>query len=292
MTTSPAVLRPTPEPGILLRLSAPLQSWGSTSHFNERDTALFPTRSGLIGLLASALGRRRHEPPDDLTQLSATVRIDRPGILLRDLHTVGGGLPSKATVTTADGGKRPRATATLRTHRHYLADAAFTVALTGQPDNEDHRQLLLHCAHALRFPRWPLYLGRRSCPPEGPLLLGVSDDALHHLIHLPLAAPAPTASATGAIDFTADRPLNRLPLPPHLADLQSIDPDEVAHPAGAITDEPVTFHPRQRTYRARPLYRRTLHLPHSQYAGLGTKHLTTLSCYLTEHLTDTEGSTR
>lgn len=292
MTTSPTAPRPTPQPGILLRLSAPLQSWGSTSHFNERDTAPFPTRSGLIGLLASALGRRRHEPPDDLAQLSATVRIDRPGMLLRDLHTVGGGLPNKATVTTADGGKRPGATATLLTHRNYLADAAFTVALTGQPDNEDHRQLLQRCAHALRFPRWPLYLGRRSCPPEGPLLLGTSDDALHHLIHLPLAAPAPDPQATGGTDFTADRPLDRLPLPPHLAHRQDTDAGEATHQAGAINDEPVTFHPRQRSYRARPIYRRTLRLPDDQYAGLGTEHLTALIHYLTQHLPVPEGSTR
>ena len=44
-----------PEPGLLLRLAGPLQSWGERSHFNERDTARFPTRSGVIGMLAAAL---------------------------------------------------------------------------------------------------------------------------------------------------------------------------------------------------------------------------------------------
>ena len=55
-----------PEPGLLLRLAGPLQSWGMLSHFNERDTARFPTRSGVIGLLAAALGIARDEPLDGL----------------------------------------------------------------------------------------------------------------------------------------------------------------------------------------------------------------------------------
>ncbi|WP_328965794.1 CRISPR-associated protein Cas5 [Streptomyces virginiae] len=42
---------------MLLRLTGPLQSWGTHSHFNERDTAAFPTLSGVLGLLACALGR-------------------------------------------------------------------------------------------------------------------------------------------------------------------------------------------------------------------------------------------
>lgn len=163
MTTA---LFPAPEPGLLLRLTGPLQSWGLHSHFNERDTAAFPTRSGVIGMLASALGRHRGRPIDDLTRLHLTVRTDRPGVLLRDLHTVGGGLPGKATVTTAEGKKRPGDTGTLLTHRYYLADAAFTVALTAP--RTDDPTLLDRYADALRNPRWPLHLGRRSCPPEGP----------------------------------------------------------------------------------------------------------------------------
>jgi hypothetical protein len=107
---------------------------------------------------------------------------------MRDLHTVGGGLPTKATVTTAEGKKRSGNTGTLLTHRTYLADAAFTVALTTEPE---HAASLTAWAQALRTPQWPLYLGRRSCPPKGPLLLGAAENALHHLIHLPLAAPTP-----------------------------------------------------------------------------------------------------
>ncbi|MEV7090158.1 type I-E CRISPR-associated protein Cas5/CasD [Streptomyces sp. NPDC093085] len=287
--------RPQPQPGLLLRLTGPLQSWGERSHFNQRDTAGFPTRSGVIGLLASALGRRRDQPADDLARFSLTVRADRPGVLLRDLHTVGGGLLPKQTVTTAEGKKRGGDTGTLVSHRYYLADAAFTVALTATSERGGEAMaqtdLLARCAHALDRPRWPLYLGRRSCPPEGPVLLGTSDDALHHLLHLPLAAVEP--KTPGTVEFFSDRPLDRLPVPSEL-----IGPadDDGTRPSSNVNDEPLSFHPRRRAYRDRPLYRRTLHLPETPYAGLGAKQLAALDTYLSEHLTDhparTEGKGR
>src|SRR5690606_24480124 len=125
--------QPPQEPGILLRLAAPLQSWGERSHFTEeRDTAAFPTKSGVLGLLACALGRHRGHASDDLRQLRLTVRIDRPGYVLRDLHTVGGGLAPKGTVQTAKGGTRGQGKSTVYGHRLYLADAAFVCALSCQ----------------------------------------------------------------------------------------------------------------------------------------------------------------
>ncbi|MER7122419.1 type I-E CRISPR-associated protein Cas5/CasD [Streptomyces goshikiensis] len=283
---------PPPEPGLLLRLTGPMQSWGEHSHYTDRDTAAFPTRSGVIGLLAAALGRHRGESIADLTRLSLTVRADRPGVRLRDLHTVGGGLPAKATVTTAEGKKRSGETTTLLTHRHYLVDAAFTIALTTPhtpnttpAERADTHDLLTRCQNALRFPQWPLYLGRRSCPPEGPLLLARTDNALHHLIHLPLAATTPAPSG---IEFIADRPLHTLPVPDNLL---TADASDGAHPSGQATDEPLTFHTTRRAYRARPLYRRSLHLPTGQYAGLGTKQLDALTTYLALNLPETmEGS--
>jgi CRISPR system Cascade subunit CasD len=288
-TTPPAVSGAPPpeaEPGLLLRLAGPLQSWGEHSHFNERDTARFPTRSGIIGLLAAALGRKRDEPLDDLARLSLTVRADRPGVLLRDLHTVGGGLPPKATVTTAEGKKRTGDTGTLLTHRTYLADAAFTAAITFTDD--DGAELLDRCAQALSSPHWPPFLGRRSCPPEGPVLLGRTGDTLHHLIRLPLPAHRPQADGPG-VEFLSDRPLDRLPVP---AGLTTPGSQDGAHPSSQVNDEPLSFHPRHRTHRARPLYRRTVHLPSTPYGGFGTDYLDLLAGYLTEHLNRPEGSHR
>ncbi|MEV6617296.1 type I-E CRISPR-associated protein Cas5/CasD [Streptomyces sp. NPDC051051] len=269
---------------MLLHCAGPLQSWGHHSHFNQRDTAAFPTRSGILGLLAAALGRSREKPIDDLAQLHITVRVDRPGVLLRDLHTVGGGLPAAATVTTAQGKKRSGDTTTLLSHRYYLADAAFTVAVTSPTPTP----LLTACAHALRTPKWPLFLGRRACPPTGPLFLALTENALHHLVRLPLAAPAPHPGTTPrTVDFLSDHPLNQLPLP---QDTPSSDPAEAAHPTTRLNDQPVTYHPKRRTYRARPLYRRTITPPSQQWGGLGTDYLHALSTYSRDHFDTHEGS--
>lgn len=145
--------------GIVLRLAGPLQSWGEHSTFSERDTLRFPTRSGITGLLAAAQGLGRGQPLGKFDELTLTVRVDRPGTLLADFHTTGGGLPRARSVPTADGGRRPEGKATVVTRRWYLSDAVFTVAAEGP------RPLIEEITAALRAPCWQPYLGRRACPP-------------------------------------------------------------------------------------------------------------------------------
>ncbi|MCF3169839.1 type I-E CRISPR-associated protein Cas5/CasD [Streptomyces californicus] len=255
--------------GLLLRLAGPLQSWGTHSKYLWRDTARFPTRSGVVGMLAAGLGRERGAALDDLTALSMTVRVDRPGVVLSDYHTVGGGLPADEKVITASGKRRSEETGTLASKRHYLADASFTLALTS-----DDADLLHVCAAALRDPYWPLFLGRRSCPPEGPVLLGAVEDPLHHLVRLPLAAKRPHGGPR-PIDFYSDRPLGVLPVDsdaPHQGDGD--------HRSGEVTDEPLSFAPLERQYRTRPLYRRAVRLPEAAYGGFGTGYLEKLRAYI------------
>ncbi|MCF6523772.1 type I-E CRISPR-associated protein Cas5/CasD [Streptomyces sp. JJ36] len=268
--------------GLLLQLAAPLQSWGEHSRFtHKRDTAPAPTRSALIGLISAALGRRRDEPCDDLAALGFTVRIDRPGTRMRDLHTVGGGLPRHLTVATAEGKRRPGDTGTLLSHRYYLQDAVFTVAATATDD-----ALLERCAQALRRPEWPPYLGRRSCPPSGPLLLtGPVPEAERRLLHLPLARPAPhdsgkpAAGRTVAVGFTSDRPLDGL-----AGDTVS---EGSAHIASEAQDDPVSFAPLDRRYRTRPVHRITLQLPAGLCGGYGADYLEALHDYLApDHRTE------
>jgi len=147
---------------LLLRLAAPLQSWGVDSKFEERRATMRePTKSGVIGLLAAALGRRREEPIDDLSRLRFGVRIDQPGKLLRDYHTV----------------KSPDGNKSYVTNRYYLSDAVFLVGFEG-----DHG--ILHILHeALLSPVFPLYLGRRSCPPVGKITLGISEKVLEDALY-------------------------------------------------------------------------------------------------------------
>lgn len=143
---------------LLLRLQGPLQSWGTTSRFDERDTQLEPSKSGVIGLLCAALGRDRSEPVADLAALRMGVRVDREGVPMRDYHTATG-------VLIASSGKADLKR-TVVSKRHYLADASFLVGLEGN-DESQLRQL----QQALQRPVWPLALGRKSFAPSGPVYL-------------------------------------------------------------------------------------------------------------------------
>lgn len=154
---------------LVLRLAGPLQSWGSASQFNRRATAAEPTKSGIVGLLAAAQGRRRSDPIEDLVGLRLAVRTDRGGSLLRDYHTVSDyrNQPLPSARTGPQGRQRPTSPAknTAVTQRFYLQDAVFVAALAGPTP------LLEALAEALTRPQFPLALGRRSCPPTQPLLL-------------------------------------------------------------------------------------------------------------------------
>ncbi len=135
---------------LLLRLEGPMQSWGYRSRFDYRDTALEPTRSGVIGLICAAMGIARGEDIlrfDRIRRMG--VRVDKEGRPERDYHTA-------LDVIKADGKVSDNAVVS---YRDYLADASFTVGL----QSEDLR-LLQDIADALQSPKWPLFLGRKAFP--------------------------------------------------------------------------------------------------------------------------------
>lgn len=137
---------------LLLRLAGPLQAWGASSRFTRRLTEPQPTKSAVIGLLAAATGKRRTDSIEGLLGLIFGVRLDQPGRVERDFQTAH----------SLDG-----RTAMPLSRRYYLSDAVFLAGVEG--DDE----LITTLDDALRHPRFPLYLGRRSCPPIGPVTLGV-----------------------------------------------------------------------------------------------------------------------
>lgn len=93
-------------------------------------------------------------------ELVMGVRTERAGTRLHDFHTVTG------VFATAKGGTQGSREDpyTVVSHRTYLQDASFLVVLAGP------RALLEQCHGALVHPRWPVYLGRKSCPPVRPVL--------------------------------------------------------------------------------------------------------------------------
>lgn len=146
---------------LLLRLAGPMQAWGSSSRFAHRTTEVAPTKSGVIGMLAAARGIRRTEPLTELLGLRFGVRLDQPGQLIRDFQTARS-LDGKDSMPL--------------TYRFYLSDAIFLAGVSGDGD------LLRGLDEALRRPHFALYLGRRSCPPVGPVSLGVHEGELEQVL--------------------------------------------------------------------------------------------------------------
>ena len=72
---------------LLIRLAGPLQSWGGESKFEKRATEKMPSKSGVIGLAAAAIGRRRNESIEDIAALRFGSRTDRAGARLCDFQT-------------------------------------------------------------------------------------------------------------------------------------------------------------------------------------------------------------
>jgi len=137
---------------LLLQLAGPMQSWGFRSRFDNRDTGLEPTRSGVIGLLCAALGRGRNTDLSEFERLHMGVRVDVPGRVALDYHTA-----------------QPvwrGSTATTVSNRYYLADARFLVGLQAED-----AVWLGSLEAALRNPVWSLFLGRKSFAPSLPLHL-------------------------------------------------------------------------------------------------------------------------
>lgn len=149
---------------VLIRLEGPLQSWGTQGRFSIRDTDSEPSKSGVIGFVGAALGMPREDTEmlRRLNTLTMAVRVDREGTLLHDYHTSGGGV-FRGERHSVWGTKDP-----VPTHRFYLADASFLVGL-----GADDHDLIDTVTAALQNPRWPLFLGRKSCAPALPPFVGV-----------------------------------------------------------------------------------------------------------------------
>lgn len=204
---------------LLLRLAGPMQAWGTDSKFDVRRTGREPSKSGVLGLVAAALGigRQDREALRYLAALRFGVRVDREGVLMRDYHI--------ARAQREPGTDKSKADTTYVTNRYYLADAVFTAGL-----ESGDRALLERIGQALRAPAFPLYLGRRSCPPAGRVFLGIDER--------PLEAALRQTAPPGATRIVMDAA-----------------PGEAG---GLVRDVPVSFDPARREYAYRRVTDRPL----------------------------------
>jgi CRISPR system Cascade subunit CasD len=158
---------------LLFRLYGPLAAWGDIAVGEQRPSIPHPSKSAVLGLLAAALGIRRHQDEEHQALAEGygfAVRVDAPGIALRDYHTTQ--IPNaiarlKHLCTRRDETLDRGNLYTILSSRDYRCDALYTVCLWPRGERAPYPLQVL--ADALRTPRLPLYLGRKSCPLALPL---------------------------------------------------------------------------------------------------------------------------
>ncbi len=227
---------------LALQLAGPLQSWGATSRFARRTTENAPTKSGVIGLLAAALGIERGDDTAlaELAALRFGVRIDQPGARLRDYQSAQH-FDTDESMPLSE--------------RFYLADAVFVAALAGPAPLIDR----LHTA--VRAPVYLPYLGRRSCPPSRTLDLP-DDQSVHQdgdledvLARLPWRAS----------DWHQQRHRNRASVDlTVLAEIpQGSDPTAPVY-GDVLRDQPLSFDAGHRRHGLRTVRTTTVTVPNPQ----------------------------
>lgn len=187
---------------LVLRLEAPLVSFGAVAIDNYGVIWDFPALSMLTGLFANALGYKRtegaaHQALQDRLVV-ASRRDDEPyeGVLT-DVQNVNLEKSDKGWTTCGvpegrDGGSYD---GPHRRFRDYLPDALVTVVVTlrsptVEPVSSHASPSLDDLARALDRPARPLFIGRKPCLPAFPLNAGtiIAKTAHAALTKLPLLA--------------------------------------------------------------------------------------------------------
>lgn len=263
---------------LLVRLAGPLQSWGTTSHFGaRRDTHSRPTKSGVIGLCAAALGRDRSEQLGELARIRFGVRADRPGTPARDYHTVGHGTyPLRPRDLITDHRRAKALAASLEAAtgpafgHHDLAgwygapkyietDAASGVLVSKQLSRKamvterwyladaafvaalqhPDPDWLAEIAAALEAPLQLLWLGRKSCPPTGTLAGPLLAGTIEEAFVRTVLLPSEGTDVEGAAPGGVPRPWAWIEAPPGTPG------------ATRVHDQPVSFDSETRTHAPR-----------------------------------------
>ncbi len=166
---------------LLLRLDAPLMSFGAVVVDQNHPVWRFPGAAMLTGLMGNALGWD-HRDTDRLQALQDRLRYaarwDAEPELLTDYQTVDLGQDFMVGTGWTTRGRREdrgKGAATTGTHiryRDHWANGVCTLALALDGAGDPNLSAL---EQALRFPARPLFIGRKPCLPAGPMLLGRSE---------------------------------------------------------------------------------------------------------------------
>lgn len=204
---------------LVFQLYGPLASWGDIAVGETRPSALTPSKSAILGLVAAALRLKRpdtihyeHDEPRTTRERSEcevsqaklaegygiAIKVESLGLPLSDYHTAevpkGTGYSTRRDeiLEVAVQKRTGNFKGTILSRREYRQDTYCAVALWAQPDAP---YALDSLRNALLEPGFTLYLGRKACPLALPLqpavvqaehvedaLVGVSmGDVLKHL---------------------------------------------------------------------------------------------------------------
>lgn len=157
---------------LVFRLYGPMAAWGEIAVGESRHSAVYPSKSALLGLLAAALGIRRDEEELQASLADSyhfAVKVLRTGSLLRDYHTtqVPDSIGKLVYRTRREELVRGKARlGTILSSREYRCDAMALVAVRALNEAPFSLEDIME---ALLKPKFHLYLGRKSCPLAAPL---------------------------------------------------------------------------------------------------------------------------
>lgn len=156
---------------LVFRLYGALASWGDIAVGEVRPSASHPSRSQILGLLAAALGIKRTDK-EKLENFFAgydmAEKILSQGTLLHDYHTVQVPKSGKTVYSTRKDELEfdVEKINTILSSREYYCDAETVISLRCRNTSSYSLEEL---QSALRYPKFLLYLGRKSCPLSLPL---------------------------------------------------------------------------------------------------------------------------
>jgi CRISPR system Cascade subunit CasD len=167
---------------LAFRLFGPMASWGDTTLTRRRPTLHAPTKSAIAGLMGAALGLRRTEPEgfwiEFVASFGMAVKVDHlANQPLADYHTVFTYKQDEELCASRHDEisiireklrqrKDDWKNSLILTSRYYVLDFLATVVIWRKNESFPAFQTV---TEKLTCPRFPLYLGRKSCPTGLPL---------------------------------------------------------------------------------------------------------------------------
>ena len=152
---------------LVFTLAATFAAMGGPAGHERRGSETWPGRSAILGLLAAASGIRRNDDYSEVDRLGLAVSVFEQGGYLRDWHTVQT-VPStvvrnpQSRALALAAARSKHATNTTITKRDYRTSPLYGIAVW---DGD-----LVRLSEALRYPKFTLYLGRKSCPLSFPVV--------------------------------------------------------------------------------------------------------------------------